>query len=355
MLRHAGIGTYIRNVVPRVIDARPGWRFTLLTSGETPAWVSGTQTTAVTCSSNIYTIREQLELPRKAPRAADLFWSPHYNVPVLTHVPLVVTVHDVCHLAMPSLYGGAIRQAYAKFVFASVRRRAREILFDSDFTRAEFSRYVGEPGRSTTVPLGVDPVWRSAPSSARSHDRPYVLFVGSAKPHKNLVALLRAFDGAGGALAAYDLIIVGDLRKQRTIDLEAIDVARSLGTRVRLVSGASDADVRNYVAHAAALVQPSLYEGFGLPAVEAMAAGCPCLVSNAASLPEVCGDGALYCDPMKPTDIATQLLRLVSDADLRMRLVAAGRRRAAMYDWDITARQTASVLDRALGVREAAA
>jgi glycosyltransferase involved in cell wall biosynthesis len=355
MVRHAGIGTYIRNVVPRVIHARPDWRFTLLTSGaEPPEWANGGRTTSVVCASDIYTIREQLELPRKAPPAADLFWSPHYNVPVLSRTPLVVTVHDVCHLAMTSFYGGAARLAYAKFVLATVRRRAREVLFDSDFTRAEFTRHVGQPLRSTTVPLGVDPVWRSAPIATRRHERPYVLFVGSAKPHKNLVALLRAFARAGEQLASYDLLIVGDIRKQRTVDAEAIALARSFGTRVRLVSDATDEDVRGFVAHASGLVLPSLYEGFGLPAVEAMAAGCPCLVSSAASLPEVCGDGALYCDPTNPADIATQLVRLLSDTGLRARLVTAGRDRAAMFDWNVTAQRTAAVLDRALGFAAAA-
>ena len=150
--------------------------------------------TVAPCASDIYTIARAARAAAAERRAAsDLFWSPHYNVPVLSRAPLVVTVHDVCHLAMTELYGGAARLAYARFMFGTVRRRAREILFDSDFTRAEFVRHVGEPRRSTTVLLGVDPSWRSAPTSRRPHPRPYVLFVGSAKPHKNLVALIRAF------------------------------------------------------------------------------------------------------------------------------------------------------------------
>lgn len=351
MLRHAGIGTYIRNVVPRIIAARPDWRFALLTAANAPPeWASSERERRIRCSSEIYTIAEQLELPFRAPSSADLFWSPHYNVPVLSRTPLVVTVHDVCHLAMTDLYGGAARLAYAKYMFGTVRRRAREILFDSDFTRAEFVRYVGEPRRSTTALLGVDSVWRSVRAAAAPQPRPYVLFVGSGKPHKNLVALIRAFETLLDRVPDHDLVVVGSFERQRTVDTDAVVRARALGSRVRLVGNADDASVRDYVANAAALVLPSLYEGFGLPAVEAMAAGCPCLVSNAASLPEVCGDAALYCDPKDPADIARQLVRLLTDDALRSRLVTAGRARAAGFDWDATAKQTAAVLDRALGI-----
>jgi glycosyltransferase involved in cell wall biosynthesis len=172
--------------------------------------------------------------------------------------------------------------------------------------------------------------------------------VGSAKPHKNLIALLRAFDAARDALTDHDLVLVGAFEHQRTLDAEAIALARSLGSRVRLVGDADDAAVRAFVANASALVLPSLYEGFGLPAIEAMAAGCPCLVSSAASLPEVCGDGAVYFDPNDPADIAGQLVRVLTDGELRARLVSAGRARAASFDWDDTASRTAAALDRAL-------
>jgi len=355
MIRHAGIGTYIRNVVPRVVARRPDWRFTFLASSRAlPDWTLNARARVRPCSSDIYTIAEQVELPLKTPRSAALFWSPHYNVPVFSRAPLVVTVHDVCHLAMPDVYGGAARGAYARYMFGTVRRRAREIVFDSDFTRSEFVRHVGEPARSTTALLGVDHVWRAAIRSARPHPRPYVLFVGSGKPHKNLVALIRAFEMSRMALAGHDLVLLGSFQ-QRTIDDDALGLASTLGARVRLVHDADDATVRAFVAGAAALVLPSLYEGFGLPALEAMAAGCPCLVSNVASLPEVCGDGALYCDPRDPADIARQLVRLVSDGDLRTRLVSAGRLRADRFDWEITAERTASVLDRALGAGGGAA
>lgn len=347
MLRHAGIGTYIRHVVPRVVSSRPSWRFTLFAPREVPRdWIAASNASLVACDSSIYSIREQVELPVRSPRGVDLFWSPHYNVPVLSRAPLVVTVHDVCHLALPELYGAGLRQQYARSMFGAVRRRAREVIFDSDFSRDEFRRLVGEPKRATTIHLGVDRGWFAPPGPESPRGRPYVLFVGSTKPHKNLSALLAAFERIRDAVP-HDLVIVGG-QKQRTTDGGALDLAARLGERVVTVEDADDDALKRYVAHAAALVLPSLYEGFGLPPLEAMAAGCPAIVSAAASLPEVCGAAALYCDPRDPDDLARQLRRVLDDASLRAELVAAGRAHVVRFDWDVCAQKTMEVLERAL-------
>ena len=350
MLRHAGIGTYIRNVVPRVVEAHPDWRFTLLGPRDSVAdWSvsSAANVTFVPCRSRIYTLSEQLEIPIRLPRV-DLFWSPHYNIPILSRAPLVVTVHDVGHLALPETYGGrgGLKLQYARRMFDAVRRRAREVIFDSEFSHTEFTRYVGEPRRATTIHLGVGADWFEPISGPAPHSRPYIVFVGSAKPHKNLGTLLRAFERLRDTVP-HDLIIIGG-QDQRTVDTPALAIAARLGDRVRTVSDADDDLLKRFVANAAALVLPSLYEGFGLPPLEAMAAGCPTIVSTAASLIEVCGDAPLYCDPTDPEDMARQIARLLGDPALRARLIKAGRARAAQFDWDVCASRSASVLERAL-------
>jgi glycosyltransferase involved in cell wall biosynthesis len=348
MLKDAGIGRYIRNVVPRVMDLKPDWEFTLLTprdSGDAAAWGSPGRVRLQPCDSAIYSLREQIEIPVRGPRA-DVFWSPHYNVPLLSRTPLVVTVHDVIHLAMPAIFGGGMRRLYAREMFAAVRRSARAVIFDSAFTRAEFTQRVGAPQHSTVVHLGVDATW-SAPVDAARPTRPHLLFVGSIKPHKNLGMLLRAFEQMLPDID-HDLLIVGNHKGQRTVDTDALAAAARLGSRVRVVENADDASLRQYVAQASALVFPSLYEGFGLPAIEAMAAGTPCIVSTAGSLPEVCGDAALYCNPLDANDLATQIKRLLSDEPLRARLVTAGRARASQFDWDRTTRDTVAVFEQAV-------
>jgi glycosyltransferase involved in cell wall biosynthesis len=144
------------------------------------------------------------------------------------------------------------------------------------------------------------------------------------------------------------LVVIGEHDRQRTIDDEALRSAAHLGDRVKIQGIVDDATLKQYVACAAALVFPSLYEGFGLPPLEAMAAGCPCIVSTAASLPEVCGDAVLYCDPRDPGSIAQQIMRLVREPALSAQLREAGRARAAEFTWERAALNTADALERAL-------
>jgi glycosyltransferase involved in cell wall biosynthesis len=350
MLRHAGIGRYIQNIVPRVTAAKPDWRFTLLVPSSADmaaAWTIPGRVVLQRCTSGIYSIAEQLEIVWRTPSDADLFWAPHYNVPVLSRIPLVVTVHDVIHLALADLYGGGLRLAYARGMFEVVRRRARMVLFDSRFTRGEFERLVGTTADTATIHLGVDASWAAAVDQPPPQSRPYLLFVGSVKPHKNLVTLIRAF-GTLLSSIEHDLVIVGEHDRQRTIDDQALRTAAQLGDRVKILGIVDDATLKQYVSHAAALVFPSLYEGFGLPPLEAMAAGCPCIVSTAASLPEVCGDAVLYCDPRDPGSIAKQIMRLVREPALRAQLREAGRARAAEFTWERAALNTADALEHAL-------
>ncbi|MEP6494702.1 MAG: glycosyltransferase family 1 protein [bacterium] len=347
MINHSGIGTYVRNVVPRIVRLLPEWRYTLLAARNAPIpgeWTSLASMDVVQCSSDIYSVAEQLELPFRQSPASDVFWSPHYNAPLLARGKLVVTVHDVGHLALADLYGGALRQTYARSMFAGVRRRASRIIFVSNFSRSEFEHYVGVPPRgSTVIRNGVDASWFAIPSGKSPHPRPYLLFIGSVKPHKNLGGVLRALETAGDAYRG-DLVVVGDRVDQRTIDRNSLALAAQLGERVHFAGRIDDAALRAYVAHAEALVMPSLYEGFGLPPLEAMAAGCPCIVSTRGGLPETCGDAALYCDAADPANIARQIVRMTTEPGLREEYVRRGRGQARGFSWDTCAVETAALL-----------
>jgi glycosyltransferase involved in cell wall biosynthesis len=353
MARSGGIGTYIRALVPRLVRARPRWDFTILTLAEDARaeqwWGGETGTVHVRqLRSPVYSVAEQWELRAARPRRVDLFWSPHYNVPLLERGRLLVTVHDVIHLARPEYRKRPVRFAYARGMFAAVRRRAAGILFDSAFTSAEFHRLVGAPaGAHEVVHLGVDDSWRDdTPSRARP--RPYLLHVGYVKPHKNVPALIRAF-----ALLAdhvpHDLVIVGRRDGLRTADDAVAREAAALGARVVFTGETSPAELHAWVRGASVLVQPSLYEGFGLPPLEAMAAGCPCVVARAGSLPEVCGDAVLYCDPLSPVDMATSIRHALCDESIRASLRHRGLVHAARFTWERCAEQTISAMERVLG------
>jgi glycosyltransferase involved in cell wall biosynthesis len=353
MATDSGIGTYLQHVFPRVAAARPGWTFTLLgnpTTFATLGWSAMPNVTVRPCRSTYYTIAEQIELPLRAPRDADLFWSPHYNIPVATRAPLVVTVHDTCHLALPESTRGRLPRLYAAFMYRRLNRQARAILFDSEFTRDEMRRLVGTPrGRSTVARLGVDAEWWQSRASVpdRPLADPYFVYVGTLKRHKNVPALLRAFARIRDRVP-HRLVIIG---RERGLNLDPAIRAAAAASGERVVfAGEVDATrLRQYVTHAEAFVTASLYEGFGLPPLEAMAAGRPCVVSRAGSLPEVCGDAALYCDPRDEASIAERLVEVATDKDLQCTLIKRGRERVRQFSWSRCADTTIDVLESALG------
>ena len=354
MADSAGIGTYLRQLVPLVVDARPTWRFTLFGDTRTAAglgWLGRANVESRQMAAPIYSLREQVALWPAGRGALDAFWSPHYNIPVAATTPLLVTIHDVIHLARPEYTRNPAKLAYARTMFEMVRRRAAAIMTVSDFTRREFLRLVGDTRAPMTVtPNGVARDWfgvhTGIPSAPRD-GRPYVLAVASMKPHKNLPALIEAFALIRGDVP-HDLLIVGRQDWLRTQDNRVRAMAEQLGERVRLAGVVSDADLHALVAGATVFVHPSLYEGFGLPPVEAMAAGCPCIVARTASMPEVCEDAALYCDPLDPTDIAARLYELLTDGALRAQLSARGRHQASKFDWRRTADAVVAQFDRLL-------
>lgn len=354
MARDSGIGTYIRHLLPLVIAARPQWRFTLLGHAaglKELAWDRLPNVAIRDCRARIYTVSEQFELWRATPRDADLFWSPHYNIPLLHRGTLAVTVHDVFHLAMPDLVRGPLQRAYARGMFNAVQQRADVVITVSDFSRTEYRRVVGAAGpEPIVVHNGVGGAWLHDVGEGQPRaqvERPYALFVGNVKPHKNLRTLVRAFAQVVHTVP-HDLVIVGRREGLRGGDGIVEREAEALGPRVRFTGEVSDAALHDYVRRATALVFPSLYEGFGLPPLEAMAAGCPTLVARSGALPEICGDAALYCDPRDASDIAGQLRTLLTDDALRATLRERGRQQAGRFTWEQSARETLAALESVL-------
>lgn len=353
MLGSSGIGTYVRNTLPRIVAARSGWRFTLIGERRRLELAGFTTLPGVEINESVapvYSLREQLALAAPSVRNADLFWAPHYNVPLIPPRRLVVTVHDVMHLTLPEYARRWAHRGYASMMYSAARRRAAAMICDSEFTRSELKRVVGDHPFVQVVHLGVDPTWFAVErvASEQASSRPYIVFVGLGKPHKNLVGLLRAFAMVRDRVP-HDLLILGANRQGlRTSDRRIDDAAAPLGDRLRFVDQLELSSLQRCVAGADVLVQPSFCEGFGLPPLEAMAAGTPCLVSRIPPLLEVCAHAASYCDPSDPRDIAGRLHELLVDAQLRRELRCAGRERARAFTWDRTAERTLAVFDQVL-------
>jgi len=339
MCRSSGIGVYLRHVVRHLADGyQADFRLTLL-GGDPVAGVAEQKP----CRSPIYSVSELLEVPVRVPTSTEVFWSPNYNAPIVSRGRLVVTVHDACHLALPELFGSRLKERYARLMFGNVKRRAARVICDSRFTASEVGRLTGlDPDKMTVIYPGLDASWRVPSALPRPIAAPYLLFVGNVKPHKNLSRLLEAFELLKDRVP-HTLAIVGKREGFITPDRAVIARAERLGERVLFTGEVSEELLRAYYAHSELLVLPSLYEGFGFPPLEAMAAGIPVAASSAGSIPEVCGEAAAYFDPYSVGEMSAVIQKALEDEALRDRLREQGKRQVARYSWSDTAAQIASV------------
>ncbi|HEY8948796.1 MAG TPA: glycosyltransferase family 1 protein [Rhizomicrobium sp.] len=345
MIDASGIGVYLKNVLSRLISIS-GWNFIVLGNQAILSkfdWLKSERIAIVSVSAQIYSLREQFELARSISTEASLFWAPHYNAPLFCHVPLVVTIHDVAHLALPDIFRSFPQKAYAKTMLTAVRWRAEHIMFDSDFTKNEFEKLVGVPaGKQSVVHLGLDDSWRDIALRETQKEK-FIIYVGNMKPHKNVGALVKAFDSIRDRIP-HNLLIVGKREGFLVGDHTLREVFDRNDARIVFTGPVSDEELHLQVARAELLVLPSLYEGFGLPPLEAMACGCPVAVSNRASLPEICADAAIYFDPTDVGQIAAAIISSLTDQDLAQHLKKRGLERSATFNWDSVARNVHRIM-----------
>ncbi len=287
---------------------------------------------------------EQLELPRFARGG---FLLNLCNSAPVGKTRQMVTIHDAAVYGFPHAYSRSFRSLY-KMLLPTLSRTAKHILTDSAFSKRELIRYLRVPeDKVTVVYLGKEHVFAEEADNGifAKHgvgDRPFLLAVSSLSPNKNFAGIVRALEHLGKP--DFDVVIAGGANP-------AVFGGRadSLPRSVKHLGYVSEGELRALYERATGFVYPSFYEGFGLPPLEAMACGSPVIVSDTASLPEVCGDAALYCDPHSPQDIADKIQQLMSNAELRETLRRKGLERANTFSWDTCARETLAVLERVVG------
>ncbi|WP_206145119.1 glycosyltransferase family 1 protein [Burkholderia sp. Ac-20384] len=263
------------------------------------------------------------------------------NIGPLVKRDQLLVIHDAAIFDLPDGYSMAFRLWY-RFAFSIMKRRARHIVTVSHFSRARLAARLGvPPARLSVVPGAVDHIDRiDADPGVLSRlnletDR-YVLFVGSLAPGKNLVRALAAVALMRESHPTLRFVIAGGANAK-------VFGARAAGLReddpyVTWAGYVTDGELKALYEHAGCFVFPSLYEGFGLPPLEAMRCGCPVIVSHEGALPEVCGGAALFCDAYSPPDIAAAIARVMDDPELRARLRTLGREQAQRYSWQRSAR-----------------
>jgi glycosyltransferase involved in cell wall biosynthesis len=283
-----------------------------------------------------------------------VYHSPYYVMPYWPGVPSVVTLYDVIPIIHPEDYSPVARLAFAVGVRLAART-ARRVITISQASARDLRQLLGLPAATlSAIPLAADPIFVPQPDEAvaRVRDRyglppAYVLYLGSNKPHKNLPRLVRAYTHLVGGAGQAPLVIAGHwddrFPQARNVVTEA-----QCGERVAFIGPVAQADLPALFGGATLSVFPSLYEGFGLPPLEAMACGTPVACSSAASLTEVVGDAALTFDPLDEQAITAALTRGLDDAELRADLRQRGLLRARQFTWNRVAAQTLEVYRAAL-------
>lgn len=353
MVNNSGIGVYTRKYITHLL-AQDEFRLSLIGKGQELDGYFGSSRNwhLIPSDAPIYSVQEQIKLPLLIP-ACDLFWSPHYNIPLspTRARKRLVTVPDVFHLAHLETLSPA-QKIYASVVTNAAVRWSDKVLTISKFSEQEIIRLTGvRAGKVKAIHLGLDTtqfryvgdidVQREVRERYQLPQQ-YVLFVGNVKPNKNLRALVSAFAELAPTMPELHLLIAGKkdgfITGDRTL-FNQIDQNRVLTERIVFSGYVAADDLPVLYSMAQVFAFPSLYEGFGFPPLEAMACGCPVVASNRGSIPEICGDAALYINPADPTELANGIRQVLTDAQRRDELIRRGGQKVAEYNWPHSQRQ----------------
>jgi glycosyltransferase involved in cell wall biosynthesis len=359
-LQRAGAGVYAENLVRRLPSflGPDDVLFLLLQKDEVtlpPLFAGRKNVRLLFLPSRVFRNRlmsmlsEQLILPWLLLfHKIDVVHTLHYMVPLWAPARRVVTFHDLTHLLRPEMHTRARRLLMPVFV-RSGWRFADVILFVSASTRRDAERMLPprRNGLNTVAPLGVgaEAFHRLSDEDLRDGLRfleikqPYLLFIGTIEPRKNLLRIIRAFENIASQFPEHILILAGGLGWGFEPVLAAI-AGSPVRERIRHLGYISEENKRVLLAGGDLLVYPSLYEGFGLPVLEAMAAGIPVVTSNISSLPEVVGSAAPMIDPESEEQLTAAMALLLSDRDLAKKYSGLGQQRARMFSWENTAAET---------------
>jgi len=354
-LHDFGIGTFIRNLLRQlarldsqtefVVLCRPDDRDALAVIGENFRPVPET--------SGNYSVSEQFKIPWALKReGVTLFHAPHYVLPPLVRCRSVVTIHDCIHLMFPQYLPTRGAFTYAKWSIRQAARRSTRVMTVSESSKRDILRFVDtEPDKIDVIYNAYDERFAIEPREDdvvrvreryQLHDE-FVLYAGNVKPHKNLERLIDAFHIVRNrGLDHLKLVLIGDDISKYTALRRAVH-RHQLHKYVRFLGYLPEETLAVMYRLAGVFVFPSLYEGFGLPPLEAMASGTPVVTSNVSSLPEVAGDAAVLVDPYDPKAIADGIYAVLTDETLRRGMVHKGIARAGMFSWEQSVRRIRAI------------
>ena len=349
-----GIGTYIRNLLRQLARIDRNTEYILLCREPDLGIAAqlGPNFRGVVEPSPNYSLREQIHIPwllrRERP---DVYHAPHYVLPPAVRCRSVVTIHDCIHLMFPQYLPNRAAYAYARASMWAAARRSDRILTVSEASKRDILHFFNvKPEKIVVVYNAIDEHFSATPSEeqvARIRERyqldhKFVLYVGNIKPHKNLVRLIEAFSQLRRTHDDLKLLIIGDEISKLPALRRAVH-RNKLHKFVRFLGYLKDDTLTVLYRLASVFVFPSLYEGFGLPPLEAMASGTPVVTSNVSSLPEVTGDAAVLVDPYDVDSISDGMRRILDDPRLAEELRIKGLKRAREFSWERSVEKTQRV------------
>jgi glycosyltransferase involved in cell wall biosynthesis len=350
--KRTGIGRYLRNFIAYASSARPEHRFFLYGNQRTDPEIGGENIEVRIRPEGMTLWWDQVVLPGLANRdRVDLFLSPFIKGPVRVACPLVVTIHDLMFLVYTEYDSWRSRPKNALFkrMATWVGRRADLIIADSDYSARDIERLLGlDIAKVQVLPIGLDESYRPVEDEdvlgemrgRYGIERPYIFYLGNFKPHKNVQALLRAFAGLEGKFREEYLLVLGGKPDAWTDERKGLAKELGIGEQVRFIGLVSEEDMPALYSGAELFAFPSLYEGFGLPPLEAMACGAPVVASNRTSVPEVVGDAGLLVDPEDVEGMSQEMEKVLGNVGEQGRLRRLGLARAAGFrSRDICERQ----------------
>jgi len=359
-LHDFGIGTYIRNLLRELATLDHDTEYVILSRPDDDVAVRGLGDNfrPVAETSGNYSFAEQIAIPRALKRErVDIFHAPHYVLPPLVQCPSVVTIHDCIHLMFPQYLPNRWALTYARKSISMAARRSTRVLTVSESSKRDIQRFVDiPPGKVDVIYNSYDPRFAIEPDAEtvnRVRERyqlqsEFVLYAGNVKPHKNLERLIEAFHIVRSrGLDHLKLVLIGDEISKYTALRRAVH-RHQLHNYVRFLGYLPEETLAVMYRLAGVFVFPSLYEGFGLPPLEAMASGTPVVTSNVSSLPEVAGDAAILVDPYSAEAIADGMYRVLTDAGLRSDLKLRGPQRASQFSWASSVRRVREIYGQVL-------